>query len=73
MSLLERMSQEHLEMLKVEEQRFPTTIKNLRSELANNTHWIELSYQSIHTLYLHLDLKDYSPSTISNLFDHVSS
>ena len=73
MSLLNRMSQEHLEMLKAEEQRFPSTIKNLRTELANTKHWIELSYQSIHTLYLHLELEDYSPTSISNLFDHVSS
>ena len=73
MNLLERLRPEHLEMLKVEEQRFTTTIKNLRTELSNNTHWIELTYQSVHTLALHLDLKDYSPSTLSNLFDHVSS
>lgn len=73
MNLLERLSPEHLEMLKAEEERFPTTIKNLRTELANTNHWIDLTYQGIHTLALHLDLKDYSPSTISNLFDHVSS
>jgi hypothetical protein len=29
MNLLERLRPEHLEMLKVEEQRFPNTIKNV--------------------------------------------
>ena len=69
MNLLERLSPEHLEVLKAEEKKFPNSIKNLRTELANNNHWIDLTYQSIHTLYLHLNLKDYSPTSINNLFD----
>ena len=35
MNLLERLSPEHLEMLKAEEQKFPLTIKNLIAELDN--------------------------------------
>ena len=73
MNLLERMSQEHLEMLKVEEERFPNTIKNLRTELANTNHWIDLTYQSILKLYMHLDLKDYTITSIEKLFKNVSS
>ena len=73
MNLLERLSPEHLEMLKVDEERFPNTIKNLRTELANTNHWIDLTYQSIHTLYLHLELRDYSPTSVEKLFKNVSS
>ena len=69
MNLLQRLSPEHLEMLKTEEKRFPNSIKNLCTELENNNHWIDLTYQSIHTLYLHLNLSDYSPTSISKLFD----
>lgn len=73
MNLLQRLSPEHLEMLKAAEIHYPSTIKKLRTELENTKFWIELSYQSINTLYLHLDLKDYSPTSVSNLFDHVSN
>ena len=73
MNLLERMSQEHLEMLKTEEEKYPATIKNLRTELANNTHFLDLTYYNIFKLYMHLNLKDYSITSIEKLFDNVSS
>ena len=73
MSLLNRMSQEHLDMLKAEEQRFPTTIKNLIAELESNNHFLDLTYQSILKLFLHLDLKDYSVTSLEKLFNNVSS
>ena len=69
MNLLDRLSPEHLEVLKTDEARFPNTMKMLIKELANTNHWIDLTYQSIHTLYLHLNLSDYSPTSISKLFD----
>ena len=73
MSLLNRMSQEHLEMLKAEEQKFPLTIKNLIAELESNNHFLDLTYQSILKLFLHLDLKDYSVTSLEKLFNNVSS
>ena len=73
MNLLERLSPEHLEVLKTEEEKYPATIKNLRTELANNTHFLDLTYQSILKLFLHLDLKDYSVTSLEKLFNNVSS
>jgi hypothetical protein len=72
MNLLEKLSPEHLEMLKAEEEKYPATIKNLIAELENNNHYIDLTYQSILKLFIHLDLKDYSISSIEKLF-YVSS
>ena len=70
MNLLDRLSPEHLEVLKTDEERFPNTMKMLMTELANTNHWIDLTYQSIHTLYLHLELQDYSPTSVEKIFDH---
>jgi hypothetical protein len=73
MNLLERLRPEHLEMLKAEEIKFPLTIKNLIAELESNNHYIDLTYQSILKLFLHLDLKDYTVTSVEKLFDNVSS
>ena len=73
MNLLERLSPEHLEVLKTEEEKYPATIKNLRTELTNNTHFFDLTYQNILKLYMHLDLKDYTITSIEKLFKNVSS
>ena len=73
MNLLQRLSPEHLEMLKAEEQKFPLTIKNLIAELESNNHFLDLTYQSILKLYMHLDLKDYSVTSLEKLFNNVSS
>ena len=73
MNLLQRLRPEHLEMLKVEEQKFPLTIKNLIAELESNNHFLDLTYQSILKLYMHLDLKDYTITSVEKLFDNVSS
>ena len=43
MNLLERLSPEHLEMLKAEEQKFPLTIKNLIAELESNNHFLDFN------------------------------
>ena len=59
MNLLERMSPEHLEVLKARELEFPLTIKNLIAELESNNHF--------------LDLKDYSVTSLEKLFHNVSS
>ncbi len=73
MNLLQRLSPEHLEVLKAEEEKYPATIKTLIAELENNNHYIDLTYQSILKLFIHLDLKDYSISSVEKLFDNVSS
>jgi hypothetical protein len=72
MNLLERLRPEHLEMLKAQEIKFPHTIKNLIAELESNNHFLDLTYQTILKLFLHLDLKDYSVSSFEKLF-YVSS
>jgi hypothetical protein len=59
-------------MLKAEEIKFPLTIKNLIAELESNTHFLDLTYQTILKLFLHLDLKDYSVSSVEKIF-YVSS
>jgi NADH:ubiquinone oxidoreductase subunit C len=73
MNLLQRLSPEHLEMLKVKELEFPLTIKNLKAELESNNHFLDLTYQSILKLFIHLDLKDYSVTSLEKIFDNVSS
>jgi hypothetical protein len=73
MNLLEKLSPEHLEMLKAEEQKFPLTIKNLIAELESNNHFLDLTYQSVLKLFLHLDLKDYSVTSLEKIFHNVSS
>ena len=73
MNLLERLAPEHLEMLKAEQEKFPLTIKNLIAELESNNHFLDLTYQSILKLFLHLDLKDYSVTSLEKLFNNVSS
>ena len=70
MNLLDRLSPDHLERLKDEEEKYPVTIKNLKTELTNNTHFLDLTYQSILNLFLHLDLKDYSVTSLQKIFDH---
>jgi hypothetical protein len=72
MNLLDRLRPEHLEMLKVKELEFPHTIKNLIAELESNNHFLDLTYQTILKLFIHLDLKDYSISSIEKIF-YVSS
>jgi len=73
MNLLEKLNPEHLEVLKVQQEKYPATIKNLIAELENNNHFLDLTYQSILKLFLHLDLKDYSVNSVEKLFDNVSS
>lgn len=73
MNLLDRLSPEHLEVLKAQELEFPLTIKNLIAELESNNHFLDLTYQSVLKLFLHLDLKDYSVTSLEKLFNNVSS
>jgi hypothetical protein len=70
-TLLERLKDEHVIVLHRLGEEYPHSIDALFEELKNNTHWIDLTYGTICYLIGGLKLTDYSPSTISNLFnDH---
>jgi hypothetical protein len=73
MKLINRLSPEHLLMLKAEEINYPETTKRLIEELSNTTHWVDLKYSTICKLVFNLGIKDYSPSTIDKIFDNVSN
>ena len=72
MNLLERLSPEHLERLKAEEVKYPTTIKILMRELSDNVSWTDLKYSTICNLIFNLGVKeyDYSPEAIKKIFDY---
>ena len=69
-NLFERLKPEHIEKLEKEEIKYQLLVKNLKNELKLNTFWADLTYSCIFTLLSHLDIYDYSPSTIQNLFDN---
>jgi hypothetical protein len=70
-TLLERLKDEHVIVLHHLGEEYPHSIDALFEELKNNTHWIDLTYGTVCYLIGGLKLTDYSPSTISNLFnDH---
>jgi hypothetical protein len=70
MNLLEKLNPEHLEMLKAAEIEYPSTIKNLIAALENNNHFLDLTYHNILNLYMYLDLKDYTITSVEKLFNH---
>ena len=69
-NLFERLKPEHIQKLKDKESLYPKTIPFLFSELEKNTFWADLTYSCIFTLLTHLNLYDYSPTTIQNLFEN---
>jgi hypothetical protein len=68
-TLFKRLKPEVLERLEIERQVFPSTINDLYIDLQNNNNWLDLKYQFICILKVHLDLEDYSPSKIDELFN----
>lgn len=75
MNLLERLSPEHLESLKAEAVKYPTTMKILMNELSANVSWADLKYSTVCNLVFNLGITqeiryDYSPEAISKIFDH---
>ena len=72
MNLLERLSPEHLEILKTEEVKYPVTMRILMNELSANVSWTDLKYSTICNLIFTLGVKeyDYSPEAISKIFDY---
>lgn len=67
-TLFERLKPEVLERLEIERAVFPSTINDLYIDLKNTNNWLDLKYQFICILKVHLDLEDYSPSKIDELF-----
>ena len=50
------------------EELYPNTINSIIRELEKRHHYSELSYDCIMDLVCYLELKDYDPMTIKNLF-----
>ena len=69
-NLFERLKPEYLEMLKNAETLYPSSIPSLFFALKSNHFWCDLSYHCIFSLLNHLDIYDYSPTTIINLFEN---
>jgi len=69
-NLFEKLKPEHIQKLEESKNLYPSTIFFLIIELEKNTFWADLTYSCIFTLLTHLDLYDYSPTTIQNLFDN---
>lgn len=68
-TLLERLKDEHVITLHNKGEEFPHTTDAVFDALKENTRWTDLTYEIICILNNDLELSDYSPSTISNLFN----
>jgi hypothetical protein len=68
MILLERMSDEHIEVLVKAQNEFPLTMKPVMEELNGMEYWTALSYQTVSVLVEKLNLKGYNPTYVSELF-----
>ena len=69
-NLYDRLSPENQEVLIKESKLYPSTIEGLINELKNNISYAYLAYSDIASLVNHLNLKDYSPTTINDLFNN---
>lgn len=69
-NLFNRLTLEHQERLEELCEEYPNTVSYIKYELINNLYWSELKYNTAITLVIFLDLYDYSPSTIENLFNN---
>ena len=69
-SLYYRLNPVHLEYLLSSEPSFPFTISGVLDEIREKTNWNRLSYETISNLVNFLSLPDYSPTTISEIFNN---
>lgn len=69
-NLFERLKPEHLQKLESFKSQYEITIDILFNSLKKNKFFTGLSYGSICSLNYFLGLKDYSPTSIHNLFDN---
>lgn len=68
--LIERMTSENVEKLKVAEKSFPYSVGAAIKQLETNSFWMELTYDTIGILVSHLGLKNYEPTTINSIFEN---
>lgn len=68
-TLLDRLKDEHVIVLHHRGEEFPLTVENVFDELKDKSAWTDLRYGTICSLVDAFNFKDYSPLTISNLFN----
>jgi hypothetical protein len=68
MSLLERLKPKYLKMLKDEEVKYPYSAKYMQNKLASTNYWADLEYGTVINLFTFLQLFDYTPASLDNLF-----
>ena len=68
-NLYDRLSPENQDKLKQEFEKFPNTINTLIDELKSNVSYIELTYYTIGMLVSLLNLENYGPIAISEIFE----
>ena len=68
-TLLDRLKDEHVIVLHHKGEEFPLTVEYAFNELKDKSAWTDLRYRTICYLVNTFSLKDYSPTTISNLFN----
>ena len=69
-SLYYKLDSERLEYLLGNEPSFPHTIGNVLGELREKEFWTNLSYECVCNLVNFLSLPNYSPTTISEIFNN---
>ena len=69
-NLYDRLNPENQDKLKIEFEKFPNSTQLVIDDLKSNTSFLEISYYTACELVVILILKDYRPSTISDLFNN---
>lgn len=67
-NLLKRLKPEYREMLEENRKIYPSSVSLIIEDLATNYFYTDLKYSVIGMLVSYFNLKDYSPTTIFNLF-----
>jgi hypothetical protein len=68
-NLLERLKPEHKAKLDIESEKYPFSTSLLLKNLKTQSFYVDLRYGDVATLINVLDLKEYNPLTISELFE----
>ena len=68
-TLLDKLKPEHKAKLEAEKELYGIAIDLTLKDLSENELYLKLSYLTINSLAVFLELKDYSPKTISQLFE----
>jgi hypothetical protein len=67
-TLFERLEPEVLTVLEIKKITIPYIIEELYNDLKCNTNWLNLKYRNICYLKFYLELENFSPTIINNLF-----